>query len=224
MAKNQPDGSQVQLAWTEIKSLSNGLTRERVITLWKKDHPSDLCTDCKGTTKAPCQTCKATGRERGSAKDCAKCQGEQTVECKEPKCEQGKIPCPKPCVKPTDPGWYTKPDGKKWKRFRLEGQLREISEGHLGEIPQVSGTIPCPSCNKMMKVDCPKCHGTTRAPCDACTAAAKTNPCPDCQKGQVACKTCGGLGLKPEITGLPAATPDAPGVTPSPGADPPPAQ
>ena len=220
MLKGQADGAAVVLPWSEIKFVSGGLTRQRLIMQWKKDHPTDICTDCRGTTKAACAACKGTGRAASSAKDCTTCGGAQTTACKAPRCEDGKVPCPNPCLKPTDSGWVKRADGKKWKRFARAGGYVEVSDGHLGEVVGPQGPAPCPVCQTSLKVACPKCHGTSLVPCAACTAAARDNPCPDCQRGQITCPTCGGLALKPEITGhtapaldgtsAPAAAPESP--------------
>src|SRR5688572_14996185 len=106
------------------------MTRQRAIQLHKKDHPGDACTDCRGTLKVNCPTCKATARDHDSAEECPTCRGEQLAACKAPKCDQGEIPCPNRCLKPTDGGWFKKPDGKLWKRF---GNA-EVSEAHYGEV------------------------------------------------------------------------------------------
>src|SRR5436190_14388918 len=46
LVKNQPSGDQVTIAWADIKSVSNGLTRAKAIEQWKKEHPEDLCETC----------------------------------------------------------------------------------------------------------------------------------------------------------------------------------
>ena len=226
LVKNQPDGQPLTIPWSEIKSLSSGMTRERVIKMHIKDHPDDVCTDCRGEGKVPCATCKGTGRDPASAKDCATCHGEQTVPCKTPKCDHGKIPCPKLHLKLEEGSWYKKPDGTRWRKFPLPDGYFEVSEHHLGEIIETVNGMPqppkpCPLCAGKMIIDDPKCRGTGLAPCPTCATAARTSPCKDCERGRVACKTCGGLGLKPEITDFtatpePAATPPAPATPTTP--------
>ena len=203
IAKNAADGTVVVVPWTEIKSVSNGLTRQKAIDQWKKEHPEDRCTDCRATGHVDCAACKGTGRDASSAKQCATCKGEQTTPCKQPKCEQGTIVCPSPCLKLAEGNWVKKEDGKLWRRFPVKGGGSfEVSEGHVGEVVVMKGGEPqppikCPTCNGTQKTTCPKCGGDALAPCPTCTSAARANPCPEkCQRGQVACKTCDGTGLK----------------------------
>lgn len=211
LVKNQPDGSPLTIPWAEIKSLSNGMTRERVIKMHMKDHPDDVCTECRGEGKVACATCKGSGRDRASAKDCATCHGQETVACKTPKCDHGKIPCPKMHLKLEEGSWYKKPDGTRWRKFPVPDGYIEVSEHHLGEIVETVDGIPqspkqCPLCAGKMLIDDPKCRGTGLAPCQTCVTAARTSPCKECERGRVACKTCGGLGLKPEMTGFESPT------------------
>ena len=200
-------GEAVQLAWGEIKSISSGLTRQRVIEQWKKEHPEDHCETCRASGRSECAACKGSGRDAAAAGDCPTCKGAQTVACDTPRCDGGMIPCPRPCLKPTDAGWVKRDDGRRWRRIPAPGGgTIEVSDGHLGEIIEIRNGQPqppfkCPTCKGQMKVQCPKCHGDGQAPCAACTAAARTRPCPSCQRGQVACQTCTGLGLKPEVLG-----------------------
>ena len=195
-------GDPVEVPWSEVKTVSNGLTRERAIDQWKRTHPEDRCDDCKGQGAAPCATCKGTGRDVASAADCPTCHGELLVACTAPKCDHGKVPCPAPCLKLTEGKWTLKPDGKRWRRFpKRGGGYVEISDGHLGQIVEVKDgvpqfPVPCPTCQGEQKIDCPTCHGTEKASCPDCTKAAAESPCPNCKKGQVDCKTCAGTGLK----------------------------
>src|SRR5438067_978413 len=51
LVKNVPQGENVTIPWADIKTVSNGLTRQKAIEQWKKDHPEDLCPDCRGEGK-----------------------------------------------------------------------------------------------------------------------------------------------------------------------------
>jgi hypothetical protein len=202
LVKGQPTGESVTLTWADIKSVSNGLTQKRAIEQWKKDHPEDLCTDCHGSGAVICPTCKGTGRDATKAKDCPTCHGAQTIPCTTPKCDHGKIACPKLHLKLTEGTWYKKEDGAMWRKFPSRGGgFEEVSERHLGQIIETKDGIPgspidCPLCGGKMVIDDPKCHGAGVLPCNTCTNAANKEKCPDCKNGQVPCKTCKGTGLK----------------------------
>jgi hypothetical protein len=122
------------------------------------------------------------------------------MDCKAPRCDHGQVPCPNRCLKLTDPGWITKSDGKKWRRFPIKGGYFEASEAHVGELVLIKdnngSTEPCPTCGKTTKVDCPTCHGTGKVPCAECSKNTAAPKCPDCDKGRQACKTCEGTGMK----------------------------
>lgn len=195
----------VDVPWPAIKSVSNGLTRAKAFEQWKTEHKDQLCGDCAGAGQARCGTCKGTGHDPASGKDCATCKGELLVACKTPRCDQGKVPCPKPCIKLTDAGWVKHPDGSMWRRFPApKGSYYEYSTNHLGEIPQVgkdglpTGTIACTTCGLTGKVTCPSCGGTAKLPCPTCASNAAAPACaaPGCDHGKAACKTCEGTGLK----------------------------
>jgi len=121
------------------------------------------------------------------------------VDCPVPKCDKGQVRCPRPCLKLTDPGWFTK-DGKKWRRFPEKGGFFEVSEGHAGEIVVTDkegrkSTVPCPLCGGKTTVDCAVCHGAGKVPCPTCSKNDAAPKCPDCDKGLQICKTCEGAGI-----------------------------
>ena len=200
--KGGAPGDPIEVPWTEVKTVSHGLTQQRAIDQWKRAHPEDRCGDCHGDGTTVCATCKGTGRAPSTAADCPTCHGELLVACTAPKCDHGKVPCPAPCLKLSEGKWTLKPDGKRWRRFpSRRGGFAEVSDGHLGQIVEIKNGEPqppvhCPTCQGEQKIDCPTCHGTQKAPCPDCTKAATQSPCPDCKKGQVDCKTCAGTGLK----------------------------
>jgi hypothetical protein len=204
LAKPPAQGEAIKVPWSEIKSVSNGMTRARAIEQWKKAHPDDQCETCHGGGKVDCPTCKGTGRDPAAAKACPTCHGAETVACATPKCDHGKIGCPKPHIKLTEGTWNLKDDGKRWRRFPSRNGYREISEGHVGQIVEMKDGVPqsptdCPLCAGKMVIDDPKCSGTGLMPCTTCTAASVKDAaqrCKDCEKGRIACKTCSGTGLK----------------------------
>jgi hypothetical protein len=178
----------VTVAWKEIRSLSNGLTQAKAFTQWKQAHHDQLCETCHGDRTVLCPTCKGTGHDPASSKDCPTCHGELLVECKGPRCDHGKVPCPNHCLQLTEGRWVTRPDGLKWRSFPLGRGVFSYSEHHLGHIIKidrkamaVTDTGVCPVCNGETKVDCPVCHGprgTThpRAPPRATTDAPNVPP------------------------------------------------
>ncbi len=206
----------VEIAWSDIKSVSNGLTQKKVIAQWKHDHSGDLCDACHGDGTTPCPTCKGTGRDAAKAKECPACHGEQTVACSTPRCDHGKIPCPRPHLKLEEGTWAAKSDGGlRWRKFPSRGGgYSEVSERHLGQVVEIKDGVPqaptdCGLCGNKMILDDPKCHGTGKVPCPECSKRAASEKCSDCERGRVACKTCQGLGLKPSVVGLPEPPPPA---------------
>ena len=197
-AANDP----VVIKWPEITKVSNGLTRKKVLDQWKGEHKDQLCADCKGEGTVLCATCKGTAHDPAKLpKDCATCKGELLIDCKAPRCDKGQIPCPKPCLKLTDPGWITKPDGTKVRRFPQKGGNFEVTDQHVGELivaakDGTKSTIPCPTCGKTGKIDCPTCHGAGKIPCPTCSKNDAVPKCPDCENGRQICKTCEGAGIK----------------------------
>jgi hypothetical protein len=229
LAKPPAQGEAVKVPWSEIKSLSNGMTRARAIDQWKKSHPDDQCETCRGSGKGDCPTCKGTGRDPAAAKACPTCHGEEVVPCKQPKCEAGIIPCPQPCLKLTEGTWVKDDAGLRWRHYASGNGTGKVSEHHLGQIAGYKNgewitPYDCPVCHKAGKIPCPKCHGTTKAPCATCAAAARANPCPaKCERGQVACRTCVGTGLKSLAVVAPTTPPaaNAPAASTPPDAKPP---
>ena len=204
-SSTQPaQGDAIKLAWADIKTVSTGLTQRRVIEFYKRDHPEDLCMDCHGDGNIICPTCHGTGRDAAAAKDCPTCHGAETIPCMTSKCDKGKIACPKTHIKLTEGNWFTKPDGKKWRKFPGRSGSLEVSEGHVGQIVEIKNGDPqtpieCPLCKGTMTIDDPKCHGSGLIPCNVCSTAALKDAkqkCKDCEKGLTKCKSCEGTGLK----------------------------
>lgn len=198
-------GDAVDIQWSEIKSVSNGLTQAKAKAAWKAEHHDDLCDTCHGDRLLPCSVCKGTGHDPASSKDCKTCKGAGTVKCKEPRCDNGMVPCLGPCIKLTE-GTWSKPDadGKRWRHFGggKHGGGMLYSHLHAGEIVQiekdgsVSGTTPCTICGKTGKVFCPTCGGRGVVACPTCKADKSAADCKNCEDGTELCSKCNGSGLK----------------------------
>jgi hypothetical protein len=200
--KTVPKGEQEKLAWSDITRVSNGLTREKAIEQFKKEHPDDLCKVCGGDGIAPCATCHGTGFDQSKLVKCDQCGGSGVIsECTNKKCVDGKVDCPRPCLKLSQGVWKMK-DGKRWRDFRgRDGGGLSISENHLGELVEMENGKPvnrgkCPTCGGTTKVDCETCGGMSLITCSKCSFEGKVGPpCPDCKGGEVQCKACGGTGI-----------------------------
>src|SRR6476659_1446392 len=73
--KTVPKGEQEKVAWSDITRVSNGLTREKAIEQFKKDHPDDICKVCGGDGMAPCASCHGTGFDQAKLVACDQCGG-----------------------------------------------------------------------------------------------------------------------------------------------------
>ena len=207
-----------EIPWREIKSVSNGLTQAKALQQFRTEHPDEICETCHGTTTLVCATCKGTGHDPASGKDCKTCGGELLVPCKTPKCKDGKIPCPAPCLKFSEGEWTTR-EGLRVRIYRSKGGEGWISERHLGTLVsfdkngQMIDKGVCPTCGGTTTVTDPTCNGTSKIPCPTCVARKDAPACPaHCDHGHEICKACGGTGIKGKGA---AATPAADGSTPS---------
>jgi hypothetical protein len=191
----------VTIPWAQIRSVSNGLTREKAVEGWKTAHADKLCQKCHGDRVIPCPDCKGTGIDPKQQKECAKCHGTGSAgPCPTPGCIDGKINCPKPCLKLSQGVWKDK-DGLKIREFRGKAGTFWWSEHHLGELivmengnPANKG--PCPTCGGTGKIDDPVCKGKGHKDCADCHGVGVIGPaCPTCDHGQVKCDECKGTGL-----------------------------
>src|SRR5687768_2916546 len=57
VVKAVPKGETVEVPWDNITRVSNGLTREKVIAQYRKEHPEHICKDCGGDGMAACASC-----------------------------------------------------------------------------------------------------------------------------------------------------------------------
>jgi hypothetical protein len=193
----------VAVPWKDVARVSNGVTYKKALAQWKVEHREQLCADCHGDRVTPCETCKGLGKDPGGlAKDCATCKGELLIDCKNPKCEAGKMPCPATCLKLTQGKWVKKQDGRLWRDFRTPKGEFSFSEGHVGElIVQRDGNVEskgkCPTCGGTTTVDCNQCEGRGKIVCPTCAANTSAAKCATCDGGKTQpCKTCEGTGLK----------------------------
>ena len=192
-------GQPLDVAWKDVKAVSNGLTQTKGQEAWKLEHKGDLCDVCHGDRGIVCDVCKGTGHDKESSKDCKTCKGAQQVTCTQPKCDKGTIPCPSPCLKLSEGHWTTK-DGKQVRTFKVKGGTVTASDEHLGQTGKFEGSTiqfaDCPTCGKTGKITCPTCHGTGSLPCPTCKADKKAADCASCEDGYTACSSCAGTGLK----------------------------
>ena len=70
MSGNQLD---LPIPWTKIQSLSNGLTRDKVLKKWKDDNKDKLCPDCNGDRKIACKACGGSGLLARATQPCPAC-------------------------------------------------------------------------------------------------------------------------------------------------------
>ncbi len=212
-AEGKTFGEPVNVAWADVKSVGNGLTRQKAVAVWKIEHKGQLCDDCHGEALANCDVCKGTGHAPESSADCKTCKGGMTIACTHPKCEGGKIPCPAPCF-------------KKGGVYKMKGGYTvTVSDGHIGEVVKVEkgemkGPVACGVCERTAKVVCPTCNGSDLLPCPTCKAKKAAADCTSCEGGAVECATCGGSGLKAGQSSEPPVSGEA-SVTTAPPASPP---
>ncbi len=190
--------------WTDIKRVSNGITRQKVIDDIKKLLPDRVCDPCHGDGKLDCSKCHGTGVDPASAMDCDQCKGVSTLG-KCPKCKEGKIPCTERCIKHASfEGKPKDAEGKRWMRVKhTKGNgYTNISDAHIGEIYVFNndGSVnllgKCAICDGTALIQCTLCKGKATRDCPKCIAG-KTGPaCSDCKEGKVECKDCSGVGLK----------------------------
>jgi hypothetical protein len=208
------------IAWKYIKSVSNGLTQIKALQQFKAEHADELCDTCHGNTSLVCATCKGTGHDPASGKDCKTCKGELLVACRASKCKEGKVPCPAPCLKLSEGKW-TVQEGMKVRTFPGGAW---ISEKHIGTMVsfdkagQMVDKGVCPTCGGTTAVTCPTCGGTSKVTCPTCLARKDAPSCAaHCDKGREICKGCDGTGLKRAAPA--AADPSAPVVNDAPPAE-----
>ena len=198
-----PKGEPTLTAWADIKSVSNGLTHQKIVDEWKTTHAELLCETCHGDGATKCDTCHGTGVDPANATPCEKCKGTGDLG-KCPKCTDGKVPCPATCIKRSDFHGEKDANGvprSRWFKNR-DGSSMWYHEAHIGELLVLeNGTWvnrgKCPTCAGTTQIICPTCHGSAKRDCTTCHGAGVTGPaCAVCKGGKVPCATCGGTGLK----------------------------
>ena len=203
-----PPPEPIDVAWKDVRSVSNGLTARRALDVWKAQHTADLCPDCRGERTVWCPTCKGTHHDPAAAAECKTCHGELLVACKSGGEVDGKIPCPNGCLRRDAGNWTKGPDGLMRRTFNLGGGASMYAhEGHVGEIflldlkgHTFTNAGKCPLCGGTTRLDDPACHGTGKVPCAECQLRKSAPPCPaHCDAGRVACPTCKGTGMRAKV-------------------------
>lgn len=199
-----PKAEVLDIPWSDVKSLSNGMTHAKFVAEWKTEHANQLCDKCHGERFVQCPDCKGTGIDPKQKTECATCKGSGSAgPCPTKGCVDGKIDCPQPCLKLSQGQWKLK-NGEHWREFRgRNGDTYSWSEHHLGELIVTEKGEPvnkgkCPTCNGTGKIGDPVCKGTGHKACPDCKGVGFTGPaCPTCDHGRVKCQECKGTGLKP---------------------------
>ena len=201
--KPSPKAEPVSVLWKDIKRLSDGTTRQKVLDDWRANHPELLCDTCKGDGEVACTTCKGSGVDPAQAKPCEKCNGTGVLG----KCTQCKgvktIPCPNNCLKESSFTGPKGPDGKRWLHLKKGTFTIDVSDAHIGQVVSLKNGQPdisvCPVCQGKSIITCPTCHGTGDQACPTCHGSGKVGPaCNDCKgSGKIECKDCNGTGVKP---------------------------
>ncbi len=204
-AADPPKPDPVQVAWKDVRHVSNGLNLRLALDAWMAQHPQELCPTCRGERTVMCPTCKGTNHDPAGRGDCKTCHGELLVACKSVGEVDGKVPCPNDCLRLSVGVWTKHPDGKMVRTWKFaNGNSHWFSEGHLGHVIVVDSKAgsatdagTCPICGGTQVVDDAACHGTGKVPCPECAAVKGAAACPNhCDSGRVTCPTCGGTGLK----------------------------
>lgn len=116
--------------------------------------------DAQGRELVPCVRCLATGQ----------------ITCGAPRCTEGVVPCPGPCLKLSDSGWRRmegQDPNKLFMVYLIAGGSQGVGQGHVGEVFEVRlgkfyALGPCKVCNGRTTVNCKVCGGTGRTECPVC--------------------------------------------------------
>lgn len=113
-----PKAEVLDIPWSDVKSLSNGMTHDKFVADWKAEHANQLCDKCHGDRFLPCPDCKGTGIDPKQKAECATCKGSGSAgPCPTKGCVDGKIDCPQPCLKLSQGQWKLQ-NGMKVREFR----------------------------------------------------------------------------------------------------------
>ncbi|HEY5792859.1 MAG TPA: hypothetical protein VIS74_06135 [Chthoniobacterales bacterium] len=117
--------------------------------------------------------------------DCPHCQAAGTVKCGAPRCKNGRVNCPGPCLKLSTPGWKKHPlpgydPDTLWHTFNVKGGEQRVSQGHIGEVFEVKNGVfanlgKCKVCQGTTTVDCKICAGTGAVACPVCKGAKRVS-------------------------------------------------
>ena len=201
--KPRTGGEELMVPWREVKSSSNGMTRDKWMARFKLLNEGKLCLSCHGEGVTKCPDCNGTGVDPAQAKPCQTCKGTGGIgKCPTPNCVDGKIPCPRPCLKLS--AARTNKEGKKeWVFHGKNGTTWTFSELHEGDVVVMENGDPvdkgkCQTCDGTGKIGDPACKGTGHKLCPDCKGAGVVGPaCTKCDHGFVICSECKGTGLAP---------------------------
>ena len=192
---------EVEFLWAQIKRMSNGLTREKVLRSQAQDHPEKQCADCKGSGSATCASCQGKGIDAKAAKmKCPKCGGTGSGACS---CKEGRVPCNGPCLKRSEGNWVKGEGGLLWRTWIYPGGDLKWSERNIGEVIRIqdgrhTNLGKCEKCGGTTLMPCALCKGSGKGACSQCHGSKGASPpCPDCKNGKLPCAACKGTGLKP---------------------------
>lgn len=156
--------------------------------------------DSQGRDAVPCQRCTATGQ----------------ITCTTPRCVNGQVPCPGPCLKLSDSGWRQmegQDPNKLFMLYKVNKGVQGVSQAHVGEVFEVRF-------GEFYKLGpCKICGGTTSVPCKACGGTGKLT-CPVCKGEKVIAKVLADAAPKAPAAATPKIQPVQPLAASAPRAEP----
>lgn len=209
------------IKWEDVRSV-NGEPAAVVLARVRKQYEDRLCRGCKGgTMRKRCARCAGRGKLVEKTMPCRRCEATGQGACHARGCKKGHVQCPGPCIKWGVGRWEHVPGLGMCRIFEYTDRRgRRCKEGasraHIGEVVKVkNGQLqrlgPCKVCGGKSRVPCKVCDGSGKAECRTCRGTKQepdpefTKPCPDCVKGVLVCKECGGTGLVGKGEGVPPA-------------------
>ena len=200
--KPSPAAEPVTIPWKDIKPLSDGTTRQKVLDDYQLHHADELCSVCKGGGQVDCAACGGSGVDPAQATECHKCNGTGVIgKCSQCKGEKTTV-CPNNCLKESSFTGKRGPDGRRRVSIKKGSIGAYVSDGHIGQVVSFKNGLPdlviCPKCGGKTVISCPTCHGTGDKVCATCHGGGKIGRACDVCKGtrKTDCKDCNGTGLK----------------------------
>jgi len=197
------DEENVELKWSDIQKVSNGLTQVVAAQRWKALNADKVCPTCHGDRVIACPKCGGTGKDAVAKALCKNCNGTGQAKCTVKSCVNGMCDCPGQCLKLSEGNWEFGQEDLRWRKFTYPGGWASWSERHLGQIIAYEDGKPvnkgvCPQCNGTTKIKCLLCTGSGKIVCPVCLGSKEVAAaCAVCQNGKVTCPTCKGTGVKP---------------------------